>query len=140
MKLLTTTKTTYLLEAGLEVPHAQCNEWLNEIAFWRDESAFFYTLVINKKLKSVPVNAKSSINKIEQELLNITGGDLDALQKEVEQHETFLNDLLESKYMKEENYRKSHEQLTFKFYQFEKRFKDLKREVFKLVKKINKSK
>jgi hypothetical protein len=140
MKLLITPKTTYLLEAGLEVLHAQSYEWLNEVAFWKDEAAFFYTLIVNKTLKYVPLNAKSSIEKIEKELISITGGDLDALQKEVEQHEVFLNDILESTYLREENYRKRHEQLTFKFQQFEKRFKDLKNEVFKLVKQIDKAK
>jgi hypothetical protein len=138
-KLLTTPKATYLLEAGLEVLHSQSNEWLNEIAFWRDESAFFYTLVVNKTLKFVPVNAQSSIKRIEEELIDITGGDLDKLQKEVEQHEVFLCDLLESTYLKEENYRKRHEELTLKFYQFEKRFKDLKNEIFKLVGQIDKT-
>lgn len=84
MELLTTPKTAYLLDAGLEVLHAQAIEWLSEIEFWRDESAFFYTLVVNKTLKFVPVNAKNSIEKIEKELVSITGGDLDDLQKEVE--------------------------------------------------------
>lgn len=140
MKLLTTPKTVYLLEAGLEVLHAQSIEWLNEIAFWKDESAFLYALIVKKSLKSVPINSKSIIQKIEQELIAITGGELDQLQKEVEHHEVFLNDLLESTYLPESNYRKVHEQLTTRFQQFEKRFKDLKSDVFKLVEQIDKSK
>ncbi len=138
-KLLTTPKATYLLEAGLEVLHSQSNEWLNEIAFWRDESAFFYTLIVKKTLKFVPVDAKDSIKRVEEELVSITGGDLDKLQKEVEQHEVFLNDLLESTYLKEGNYRERHGELTRKFYQFEKRFKDLKNDIFKLVGQIDKT-
>lgn len=138
-RLLTTPKATYLLEAGLEVLHSQSNEWLSELAFWRDESAFFYTLLVNKTVKFVPINAKSSIKGIEEELIRITGNDLSNLQTEVEQHEVFLTDLLESTYLKEENYRKRHEELTLKFYQFEKRFKDLKREIFQLVGQIDKT-
>lgn len=140
MKLLSTPKTAYLLEAGLEVLHAQSNEWLNEIAFWKDESAFLYSLIVKKTLKSVPVNSKNSIEKIEKDLISITSGELDQLQKEVEHHEVFLNDLLESTYLPEANYRKEHEKLMIKFQQFEKRFKGLKSEVFKLVEQINKSK
>lgn len=140
MELLTSPKTTYLLEAGIEVLHAQSNEWLNEIAFWRDESAFFYTLIVSKTLKFVPINAKNTLKKIEEELISITGEDLNNLQKEVEQHETFLNDLLESKYLSEASYRQRHEELTFKFYRFERRFKDLKNEIFKLVSQIDKIK
>ena len=138
-RLLTTPKATYLLEAGLEVLHSQSNEWLSELAFWRDESAFFYTLLVNKTVKFVHINAKSSIKGIEEELIRITGNDLSNLQTEVEQHEVFLTDLLESTYLKEENYRKRHEELTLKFYQFEKRFKDLKREIFQLVGQIDKT-
>lgn len=141
MELLTTTpKTTYLLEAGLGVLHAQSNEWLNEIAFWKDESAFFYTLIVGKTSAFVPITAKNNIEKIEKELISITGQDLDDLQKEVEQHEVFLNDLLESKYLSEESYRKRHEVLTFKIYKFERRFKELKNEIFKLVGQIDKGK
>lgn len=139
MKLINTPKTVYLLEAGLEVLHAQSNEWLNEIAFWKDESAFLYTLIVKKTLKSVPVAAKKSIEKIEQELIDITGGELDQLQKDVEHHHTFLNDLLESKYLPESNYRSEHEQLTIKFRKFEKRFKGLKSEIFDLVQQIDKA-
>lgn len=141
MELLTTSpKTTYLLEAKLEVLHAQSNEWLNEIEFWKDESAFFYQLIVNKTTSFVPVVAKNDIEKIENELVKITGGDLDDLQKEVEQHEVFLNDLLESKYLSEDSYRKRHELLTFRFLKFERRFKELKNEIFKLVKQIDRGK
>ena len=65
MELLTSPKSTYLLEAGLDVLHEQSIEWLNEIAFWRDETAFFYSLVAKKTLEAVPVKAKSYIEKTE---------------------------------------------------------------------------
>ncbi len=140
MELLTSPKSQYLLEAGLDVLHAQSNEWLNEIAFWRDEAAFFYTLMVKKTLKYVPVNAKNSIEKIEKELISITGGELDELQKNVEQHEIFLSALLKSKRLNEESYREKHGQLAFEFHEFEKRFKSLKKEVFNLVEQINRNK
>ena len=139
-RLTTSQKTTYLLEAGLEVLHAQSNEWLNEIEFWKDESVFFYQLIVNKTSAFVPVIAKDHIEKIENELIKITGGDLDDLKKEVVQHEVFLNDLLESKYLSEESYRKRHELLTFSILKFERRLKELKNEIFKLVKQIDRSK
>lgn len=138
MELLTTSpKTTYLLEAGLEVLHVQSNEWLSEIEFWKGESTFFYQLIVSKTNRFVPLISKSSIEKIENELVKIVGGDLDDLQKEVEQHEVFLNDLLESKYLSEQSYRKRHELLTFRILGFERRFKELKNEVFKFVRQIN---
>ncbi len=140
MELLSQPKTVYLLEAGLEVQHAQSHEWLNEIEFWRDELAFFYALIVKKTLKSLPIDAKNLIEKIETELILLGSSDLDELQKDIEHHEVFLNDLLESKYLKEENYRIQHEQLMLKVYHFERRFKELKRDIFKLVEQIDKTK
>jgi hypothetical protein len=139
MEFLTQPKATYLLEASLDVLHAQSVEWLSEIAFWRDETAFIYTLVLKKTLKSLPVNAESAIEQIESELILLSSGDLDDLEKAVEQHEIFLGDLLESKYLSERNYRGKHEQLMLKFCEFERRFKDLKREVFQLVERSSKT-
>src|SRR5690606_18897976 len=107
-----------------------------EIAFWRDEAAFFYALVVKKTLKQVPVKAKESIEKIEQELINITGGELDEIQVEVEQHERFLSILLDSKRRNETTYREKHRQLMQKIRQFETRFKSLKKEVFGLAEQI----
>jgi len=140
MELLKSPKSMYLLDAGLEVLHAQTIEWLNEISFWRDEAAFFYSLVVKKTLKSVPVNGKDNIKAIERALIAINGVELDELQQTVENHECYLNDLLENKYLKEEYYRNTHKEMTIKFSEFERRFKSLKREVFALVELINKEK
>jgi hypothetical protein len=140
MELLTSPKTTYLLEAGIEVLHEQSNEWLSEIAFWRDEAAFLYSLVVIKTLKSVPVSAKANIETIEKELVSITGGELDKLQKTVESHELFLAELLENYNHKDEGYRQQHQQINTAIVQFEKRFKLLKKEVFKLAEQAAKDK
>lgn len=138
MKLLTPPKKSYLLDVGLEILHEQSNEWLSEIAFWRDETNFFYSLIIKKTLKSIPISAKKNIKKIETELINITIDDLDKLQQEVEKHEKFLNYLLLTKTHEEESYRKKHHELAKTFVKFETRFKSVKKEVFDLVKQINK--
>lgn len=140
MKLLTSPKTTYLLDADIEVLHEQSNEWLNEIAFWYDELSFLHSLVIKKTLKSVPLNSKNSIEKIENELIRLTGGDLDRLKLTIETHEKLLVDILEKKKnTNEEIYRGKHRQLTNEFHQFENRFKLLKKDVFDLVKMIVKN-
>ena len=97
MKLLTSPKSVYLLNAGIDVLHDQSTEWLNEIAFWRDETSFYYALVIEKTLMSVPIDSKYLIENIEKDLINITGGELDDLQKNVENHEALLSELLDRK-------------------------------------------
>lgn len=140
MELLLSPKSTYLLDASVEVLHEQSIEWLNEIAFWRDESAFLYSLFANKTLKFVPVNSKKDIEKIEKELLAMTCEDLDKLQHEVEDHEKFLDLLLKNDHLDKETYKRKHHALTLTFSEFEKRFKFLKKEIFALAEAIDKTK
>jgi hypothetical protein len=138
MELLTSPKTTFLLDAGLDVLHEQSSEWLNEIAFWRDEAAFFYSLIVTKTFKSVPTTSKNDLEKIEKELIGITGGELDELENAVAEHEKFLSYLMECQDENQKSYRNKHKELTNTFNQFEKRYKFLKKEIFSFVEKINK--
>lgn len=134
MELLTSPKSVYLLNAGIEVLHAQSNEWLNEIAFWRDETAFYYTLIVEKSMISVPVGTKEILKNIEKELIKITSGELDELQNFVNQHEKLLSNLIENVSDDEEDYRDKHRLLEMKFSEMERRFKTLKQEIFELIK------
>jgi hypothetical protein len=139
MKLITSPKSVYLLNAGIEVLHSQSNEWLSEIAFWRDETAFFYALVVNKTLTSVPIAAKEILQDIEKELVSINSGELVDLQKEVMKHEMNLSHLLKHQNdEEEEDYRREHRLMEIKFYEMERRFKTLKKVIFGLVKLTNK--
>jgi hypothetical protein len=136
MELITSPKSTYLLEAGLEVLHEQSTEWLNEIAFWRDEAAFFYSLVVTKTKKSVPENLKEEFSKVEKELISVTADELDKLEESVTEHEKFLRYLVDCQEKDQTDYRNKHKMLALSFEQFEKRFKSLKKNVFSLVEKI----
>lgn len=134
MKILTSPKSVHLLNTGIEVLHSQSNEWLSEIAFWRDEVAFYYSLIIEKAMISVPINAKEELKEIEKELVKITSGELNDLQNSVNQHEKLLSDLLENNSEDEEDYREKHRLLEMKFSEMERRFKTLKKEIFELIK------
>src|ERR1035438_7363 len=81
MELLTKSKSDYLLNGSIEILHRQSMEWLNEIDFWKDEIAFFYALTVKKTLNGFPDNLKSQENKIEKELIRISGGELDNLDR-----------------------------------------------------------
>lgn len=136
MELLTSPKATYLLEAGLEILHEQSNEWLNDISFWREEIAFFYAIIIKKTHASVPVDAKDALQQIEEELGLISGGELEKLQKEVEEHEKSLYMFLAKKTGNERAYRETHKKLVHEFEDFEKKFREIKRAIFNLIKLI----
>lgn len=137
MELLTSSKKTYLLEAGLEILHEQSNEWLNEIEFWREEIAFFYGIVIRKTHLAVPIHSKDALNLIEKELEIISRGKLDILQKEVEEHEKSLSMFLKDKTGTEREYRDTHKKLAQEFENFEKKFRLVKGDIFSLMKLIS---
>jgi hypothetical protein len=137
MELLTSSKKTYLLEAGIEILHEQSIEWLNEIAFWREEIAFFYAIIIKKTHLSVPMHSKDAISLIENELDIISGGSLEKLQSEVEAHEKALFKFLNDKTGTEREYRDAHKKLTHEFENFEKKLKLIKRDIFGLMKLIS---
>ena len=126
-----------LLDFGLETLHEQSIEWLSDIAFWRDEVAFLYALEVKGTLKETPMNAKSRLDKIESELEQFTGGEIDSLYNEVMAHERFLDNLLSSKREDEVGYREKHLQISEKIDSFNLRFKILKREIFDIVKESN---
>lgn len=133
MVTLKSTAAIYLLDPGLESLHKQSVGWISDIAFWRDEAAFLYALEVKKTLKDVPVDAKNKLEKIENELVKIAGGELDKLYDEVTAHENFLNTLLESKREDEQSYRDKHLKIAEKIDIFNLRFRMLKAEIFDLV-------
>ncbi len=133
MEKIETIKSAGLLEEGLDVLHQESQEWLSEVAFWKDEVEFYYGLVVRKTIHKLPVTSKDAAAKIEGELIRITGGELDQLQQEIEMHEYYLNQLLESKQTDEERYREKHKLLLNKIHDFETKFKSLKADIFKLT-------
>ncbi len=133
-------KTSYLLEAGIEILHEESMDWLSEIIFWHEESSFLFTLFIKnvQNQKDVPAHAKEALLHIERELLHLrrAGGELDSLKHEVEQHERFLGLVLDNQMSSERNYRDEHRELARKFHLFEAHFKSLKKDIFSFVKTL----
>ena len=137
MTVLSPSKSSYMLDiAGLDLLHEQSRDWVSEIAFWRIEANFFYSLIIKKTIKPVPLKAKSLLKKIENDLISITINELDKLEQEINTHDKFLSYLLKNKNHQEETYRKKHRELAQTFVHFEKRFKALKNEVFEIIELI----
>lgn len=133
MDLITAATSEHLLATGLEQLHWESEEWISEIEFWKDETAFLYTLVISKTLRSIPVSAKELVEKIESELTSITGRDLDVLMIEVREHEKLLGQILTKERTDVESYRARHYVLSRKLMDFKKRIRELKRTVFLLA-------
>lgn len=122
-----------MLEASIETLHQQTNEWLNELELWIDETIFFSGYVAQLTKTQVPLKAKKVFIKINGELLNLSGGELDELKKELDAHIHGLSELLQTKPDNENEYRKTHQHLGFKIQRMETRFRELKKAIFSLV-------
>ncbi len=48
-------KVQFLLGAGLDVLHFESGEWLETIAFWKDEVKFFDNLLKKKEVQKIPI-------------------------------------------------------------------------------------
>lgn len=138
MELLSSPKTSYMLEANLEVLHEETTEWLNDINYWRDEIAFFYTLMVKKIGKGMEGDDQEEIGHIQDELLHINQNKLDELQQMLETHERNLSALLDGVSLHDErSYRDKHKVILGKVRNINERIRSLKREIFSLVKKYN---
>jgi hypothetical protein len=137
MKLLTSPKTVYLLEAGLEVLHEESLEWLNEITFWRDETAFFYSLIVTR-IPETLAETKKELEKIEKELISISTDELNELENKVTEHEKLLRYLVDCREEDQSDYRQKHLELSQKIHLLEKRLKTLKKNIFGLIVKMDK--
>jgi hypothetical protein len=130
MKQITSAKTAFLLEAPLEVLHAESLEWLEEIEFWKDESAFFYALIIGKTKQNPLVFTTKESKDIEKHLIYVSAEKLDDLKMEVQAHERFLARIMDNIKLDEQLYRIRHKAVTEKMHAFEKEFKEMKKKVF----------
>lgn len=128
-----TASNTALLEAPLNALHEQSIEWLEEIEFWRDEVAFFYTLIIEKTKAGLPSMKGPEARAAEKKLIHISTQSLDELKQEVTGHEKFLARIVEHANLDQKLYRDRHQQITTQFTAFEKEFRSLKREIFALA-------
>jgi hypothetical protein len=138
MKLLSSPKTTYLLEADIEVLHEESQEWLNEIRFWRDELAFFYTLMIKKSGLNIVRESKDEVVHLLDEILHLSGKEFGELETAIKQHENYLASLMETNSLSNDrDFREKHKNIFFLVDSFDKRMKKLKSGIFLLVKKNN---
>lgn len=130
MKQITSAKRVFLLEAPLEVLHSESLEWLEEIEFWKDESAFFYSLIIGKTKQNPSAFTTKESKDIEKHLIYVSAEKLDDLKMEVQAHERFLARIMDNIKLDEQLYRLRHKVIAEKFHSFEAEYKEMKRKIF----------
>lgn len=124
-------KSDLLLGTSLNKLHQESREWLDTIAFWKDETKFFANLINEKETR------KSEYGKILKRLDRIHENLFDYLAENIINHEKLLSRLVKGeKGLADGDYRKEHNNLSKRMDLFLNDFKDFKKMVFDYVKKL----
>ena len=127
-------KTEFLLGAGLDVLHFESKEWINTVAFWKDETKFFADLL--KKKESADEN-KQEYGSMLKELDKIHADLYEDLAEDITNHEKFLARLEKGeKGLSDSDYRDKHRQIKFQMERFETDFQRFKRVIFQHMKNL----
>ena len=124
-------KKALLLGAGLDVLHHESMEWLDTIAFWKDETRFFNDLLTKKETKV------SAYGKMLQNLDRIHENLFDYLADDIMDHERLLSRLQKAeKGISDGDYREKHFGLKARMNLFTNDFREFKKMVFGYAKKL----
>ena len=124
-------KTDFLLGAGLDILHQESNEWLDTIAFWKDEAKFFVNLLNKKEVK------ESEYGKMLKNLDKIHENLFDYLANDIIDHEKLLSRLQKGeKGLADMDYRQKHRTLKKRMDLFTNDFREFKKMVFGYAKKL----
>jgi len=127
-------KQDILLGTGLNALHVESREWLETIAFWKDEIRFFANLLQEKETKE---NAKSELGRILKSLDKIHAEIFDYMSEDIIRHESLLARLQKGeKGFADIDYRNQHDKFKSTMAKFENEFRDFKKLVFNYAKEL----
>lgn len=127
-------KSILLLNAGLDVLHFESQEWLETLAFWKDETTFFDNLLKKKVAKEANmkdyVSMLKDLDKIHKDLFN-------DFEEVIMAHERMLSKIQQGKQgISDSEYREKHYHINLRMDTFTKDFKTFKRIVFDYAKDL----
>ncbi|WP_445384226.1 hypothetical protein ACT6NV_09450 [Robiginitalea sp. IMCC44478] len=126
-------RTDYLLSGGLEELHQESKEWLDTIAFLKDETRFFEKLLAGRVVETYPDNAYSQILRQMDQVHKML---FEYLSEEIIRHEKLLSRINKREPgIADYNYREQHRKLKGKIELFLKDFREFKKMVFGYAKK-----
>lgn len=127
-------KTKLLLGAGLDVLHFESQEWLEAIAFWKDEVRFFEDLLKKKETKNKDQQDYSrmlkALDKIHKDLF-------DDMEDTIMKHERLLSKIEDGvQGLSDAVYRDEHLKIKERMDTFTKDFRAFKNIVFDFAKNL----
>jgi hypothetical protein len=127
-------KPDVLLGTGLNDLHIESQEWLETIAFWKDEIRFFTRLLQEKETKE---RAKSELGRILKSLDKIHSEIFDYMSEDIIKHESLLARLQKGeKGLADIDYRNKHDKVKSTMAKFEGEFRDFKKLVFDYAREL----
>ena len=127
-------KAELLLGAGLDVLHFESEEWLSNIAFYKDETKFFANLLGKRNTKDA---AQAAYTKILENLDTVHAELFDYLTDEIIAHEKMLSQLEKGERgLADANYRDKHRELKKRVETFTSDFREFKKMVFGFAKSL----
>jgi hypothetical protein len=121
-------RTDYLLPEKLEGLHAQSSQWLETIAFWKDETRFFSNVLRGRQAEGI---SAGSILPLLENLEHLHQLLYDYLSEEILSHERMLSRILKGDPgIADAQYRDAHRKLADRMYDFDNDFRLLKQSVF----------
>ncbi|MGB5359159.1 hypothetical protein [Eudoraea sp.] len=123
--------TDFLLGVGLDILHRESTEWLETVAFWKDETRFFADLLQKKEGRELEYGKMLvNLDKIHENLFNYLADDIIS-------HEKILARLEKGeKGIADADYRDRHKNLKKRMQLFTNEFREFKKMVFGYVKKL----
>lgn len=124
-------KTELLLGASLAVLHQESREWIDTIAFWKDEIKFFSNVLDKREVtRSEYGKMLDYLDKVHQNLFNY-------LSEDIIRHEELLSRLNKGeKGISDGAYRDEHRRLGASMVLLANDFREFKKMVFGYVKKL----
>jgi len=126
-------RTDYLLPQGLDELHDQSQGWLETVAFWKDETRFFSSLL---KRHQYEVPKEEGYTALLKNLDHMHALLFDYLSDEILAHERLLSRIEKSEPgLADAEYRDQHRRLAEKMQVFESDFREFKKLVFGYARK-----
>lgn len=127
-------KTELLLGPGLDVLHFESQEWLETIAFWKDETRFFEDLLMKRKAKD---DMQKEYSKMLTALDKLHKDLFEDLQETIMKHERLLSKIeVGEKGISDGNFREEHRKIRGRITRFTNDFRSFKKIVFDYVKHL----
>jgi len=134
MQIQTNPKSSYLLEAGLDVLHFESRKWLSEIEFLKSELRFFLKLLRSRVFELYKEKQRQHILENMDKLATTV---VEELELEIQAHEKKLASLLLGKNSDDASYRTAHNQLRQRMEQLDNDVRTLKMLVFDFTEHLN---